>query len=119
MSYRRSDRVSALVLQELVEFLRRDLKEPDLGFVTLTGVDLTEDLRHAKVYVVVRGEEGEKKRAFEILTGAAGRMRKRLGRNLKIRYAPTLAFLEDSSFDNAERIQHLLDRIHEEEEENP
>ncbi|MFH1278658.1 MAG: 30S ribosome-binding factor RbfA [Candidatus Eisenbacteria bacterium] len=115
MAYRRSDRVSVLLLQEVVEFVRRDLKDPNLGFVTFTGVDLTDDLRHAKVYIVVRGGEEEKKRAFEILAAAAGRMRKRLGRNLKIRYAPTLTFLEDSSFDNAERIQRLLDRIHDEE----
>lgn len=116
MEYKRSDRVSALLLQELVDFVQKDLKNPELGFVTLTAIDLTDDLRHAKVYVVARGEDEERAKALEILNGAAGRMRKSLGKHLKLRFAPTLTFVGDESFDRADRIQRLLDRIHEEED---
>jgi ribosome-binding factor A len=117
MKYKRSERVSELVLRELAGMLEEGLKNPGIGFVTLTGVEMTDDLRHAKVFVVVHGTEEERERSLRALEKSVPRMRRELGRRLDLRYVPTLAFRVDTSFDQADRIRRLLDRIHEEDEE--
>ncbi len=118
MGYKRSERVSSLLLKELAEMVRVDLKNPGIGFVTLTAVDLTEDLRHAKVFVVARGTEEEKETTLKGLNDAVPYLRRDLGRKLDLRFVPTLTFCFDGSFENADRIHRLLNRIHDEEEES-
>lgn len=116
MKYKRSERVSALVLQELATIIEKGVRDPDIGFVTLTSVHVTDDLRTARVYVVPRGTDEERKRTMEALTGAVPRLRKELGHNLELKYVPTLQFYPDQSFEHAENIDRLIDQIHEEEQ---
>jgi len=118
MRYKRSDRVAALLREELASLIEHGLKDPEIGFVTVTGVDVTDDLRHAKIFVVSRGSDDESKRSLEALTGAVPVMRRHLGRTLDLKYVPTLAFYPDPTLDQADRIQQLLNRIHEEEDDS-
>jgi len=117
MKYKRSERVSALILRELADMVERGLRDPDIGFVTLTRVEVSDDLRIAKVYVVARGEEAEKKKTLQALERAVPHFRRELGSNLDLKYVPELRVFPDSSFDHADEVQRLLDRIHREEGE--
>jgi ribosome-binding factor A len=117
VKYKRSERVSALLLRELAGMVEQGLKSPDIGFVTLTGVDVTDDLRHAKVYVVAHGDDAVRERTLKALEWSVPRIRRELGRRLDLKFIPTLTFHVDRSFDHADRISRLLDRIHEEDRE--
>ena len=96
--------------------LERGRTKWEMGFVTLTAAEVTDDLRHAKIYVVAHGGEEEQKRALERLGSVSGQMRHDLGKVLDLKYIPTLDFVPDESFDRADRIHRLLDEIREEEE---
>ncbi|MBN1826722.1 MAG: 30S ribosome-binding factor RbfA [Candidatus Eisenbacteria bacterium] len=117
MKYKRSERVSALVLHELADIIERGLRDPDIGFVTLTRVVVSDDLRNAKVFVVTRGEDDVREKTLRGLERAVPHFRRELGSRLELRYVPQLRFYPDPSFDHAESIQRLLERIHREEEE--
>jgi len=79
-----------------------------VGFVTVTGVELTSDLRHAKVFVSVMGSESEKEATFQGLDSTASHLRSRVGRALRLRVAPEIQFREDDSVARAARIESLL-----------
>lgn len=111
MPRRRTERVAALLMRELATMIENGLKDPRIGFVTVTGVEISDDLRHARVFVVTRGSDEERARTIGALGDAAPHMRYRLGRLLDLRYVPTLCFEVDRSFDHAERIEKLLDEI--------
>ena len=114
MRYKRSDRVSALILRELAAMVERSRSKWGIGFVTLTAAEVTDDLRHAKIFTVAHGNDEERKHVLERLARAAGQMRHDLGKLLDLKYIPTLDFVEDPSFDRADRIHRLLDEIREE-----
>ncbi|MEO5588473.1 MAG: 30S ribosome-binding factor RbfA [Gemmatimonadaceae bacterium] len=108
-STRRADRVSEAVREEIATFLAESVKDPRVvGFVTVTGVDITPDLRHAKVFVSVMGSESEKEATFEGLASTASHLRSRVGRALRLRVAPEIQFKEDDSVARAARIESLL-----------
>lgn len=117
MKYKRSERVSALILRELAGMIERGLKDPEIGFVTVTRVDLSDDLRSAKVFVVARGGEEERKKTLRGLERAVPHFRHELGGRLDLKYVPELRVFPDPSFDHADRVQDLIDRIHREEGE--
>lgn len=79
-----------------------------MGFVTVTGVELTNDLRHAKVFVSVMGSDSEKEATFQGLDSTASHLRSRVGRALRLRVAPEIQFREDDSVARAARIESLL-----------
>jgi ribosome-binding factor A len=113
VGYKRTDRVGDQIRLEVADILRRRLKDPRLGFVTLTSVDLTPDLRQAWVYVTVL-EEGEKgTEAMATLSRAAGFIRGELARRVKLRYVPELTFVRDTSVDQVRRVMDLLDELQE------
>jgi ribosome-binding factor A len=90
-------------------FLGSSAKDPRIvGFVTVTGVELTNDLRHAKVFVSVMGSESEKQATFEGLASTASFLRSRVARALQLRVAPEFMFKEDDSVARAARIESLL-----------
>lgn len=89
--------------------LFRDLKDRRIGFVTITGVDMSPDLRHAKVFVSIMGNEGEKKASLEALNHAAGWIRHELGRRIRMKFLPEIVFRVDGSQEYGEHIDHLLD----------
>ena len=117
MKYKRSERVSALILRELADLIERGLKDPEIGFVTLTRVEVSDDLRVAKVFVVARGGDEEKQKTLRGLERAVPYFRHELGSHLDLKYVPELRVYPDTSFDHADEVQRLLDRIHREEEE--
>lgn len=93
-------------------FLAEGVKDPRVtGLVTVTGVDVTRDLRHARVHVSVMGTDAEKKETMEGLASVAGHLRGRLGRTLRLRMTPELEFRYDTSIAHAARIDSLLEQI--------
>jgi ribosome-binding factor A len=110
--HRRSDRVAAAIREEIATFLAADAKDPRIArLTTVTGCDVTRDLRHAKVYVSVMGTDAERAATFEGLASAAGHLRSRVGRALQLRLAPEITFLADESIARAARIETLLAQI--------
>jgi ribosome-binding factor A len=115
--HRRSDRVAEAIREEVATFLGEGVKDPRVvGLVTVTGVDVTRDLRSAKVYVSILGSDVERQATFEGLESLAGHLRSRLGRSLRLRVAPEIQFKEDQSVTRAARIETLLAQVREEEE---
>jgi ribosome-binding factor A len=109
---RRADRVAAAIRQEVATFLTEHARDPRItGLITVTGVDVTRDLRHAKVYVSVMGSDAERKSTFEALDSIAGHLRSVVGRALQLRLAPEIVFREDESIARAARIETLLARV--------
>ena len=117
---RRADRVAEAVREEIATFLAESVKDPRIvGFVTVTGVDITQDLRHAKVFVSVMGSDSEKEATFEGLASTASHLRSRVGRALRLRVAPEIQFREDDSVARAARIELLLAGIKTESPDTP
>jgi ribosome-binding factor A len=117
---RRADRVAEAVRAEVATFLTESAKDPRIvGFVTVTGVDITPDLRHARVFVSVLGTEEDKKATFEGLLSLAGHLRARLAKSLQLRVAPELQFKEDDTVARAARIESLLAEIKRKETPGP
>lgn len=113
---RRPDRVAEGIREEVATFLAEGVKDPRIvAFVTVTGVDVTRDLRHAKVFVSVMGTEEEKAATFEGLASVASHLRPRVGRALRLRLAPEISFHADESLARASRIETLLAQIKDEE----
>jgi ribosome-binding factor A len=115
---RRPDRVAEAIREEVARFLADGVKDPRVrGIVTVTGVDVTRDLRHAKVFVSVLGDDAAKGETFEGLAAVAGHLRGRLGRALRLRAAPEIEFRNDVSVAHAARIETLLEQIQRERDE--
>jgi ribosome-binding factor A len=110
--YKRSERLGELILAEISDLVVRNLKDPRLGFVTFSRVELSDDLRHAKVFVSILGSESEKARTLQGLASATGYIRRHLGRSLRLRYTPELTFLIDESMEYGAKIAQLLRQLH-------
>jgi ribosome-binding factor A len=110
--HRRADRVAAAIREEVATFLAEDAKDPRVSrLVTVTGVEVTRDLRHAKVFVSVMGSEAERAETFDALASIAVHLRGRIGRALRLRLAPEISFKPDESIAHATRIENLLSQI--------
>src|SRR5215208_3472529 len=106
---RRADRVAEAVRQEAAMFLREGAKDPRLvGLVTITAVDVTRDLRQARIFVSIMGTDAERAATFEALTSLAPHLRSRLAKSLRLRVAPEVSFKLDESVARAARIETLL-----------
>ncbi len=119
LGYKRTDRVGDQIRMEIADILGRRIKDPRLGFVTITAVDVTADLRQAWVYVTVLQEGEQGAEAMTTLARATGFIRGELGRRLKLRYVPELTFVRDTSVDRVQRVMTLLDELHHDEEPGP
>ena len=115
MSRKRVLRVTEAIKRELGFVLDREVEDPRIGMVTVTRVDLSEDLRHAKVYVSFLGGDEEKARGLRLLKKARGYLRSELAGRLDLRVVPELAFVIDESAENYLRIEKLIREIHEDE----
>src|SRR5688500_2319140 len=110
---RRPDRVAAAIREEVAMFLAEGVKDPRVvGLVTVTGVDVTRDLRHAKVYVSVLGSDSERAATLDGLDSVASHLRSHIGRTLRLRLAPEIEFKVDESIARAARIESLLAQVH-------
>ncbi len=111
MSSQRMQRVGDLLRQEISEIMRRRLKDPRLGFVTVTSVKVSSDLRYAKVYVSCPGTESELTDRVKILSGAAGFIRGELFKRITLKFIPELTFRADRSIEHAIRISKVLKEL--------
>jgi ribosome-binding factor A len=111
MQGKRLDRVNRLLKEEISCLLQHDLKDPGLGFVTVTGVEASKDLRTAKVYVSVLGTEEDWRASLAALERARRFMRNWLLPRLRMRTVPDLTFYPDRSMAHAARIQEVLESL--------
>ena len=112
MQGKRLDRVNQLIKEEVSMLLHRELKDPRLGFVTVTEVETAKDLRMAKVFVSVLGDDERWKASMTALTSARGFVRNWLRQHLDLRVTPEITFHPDRSMEHAARIQALLKSLH-------
>src|SRR5574341_1213232 len=104
-------RVAELIQAEIAELLLRHLKDPRLTMATISRVEVSPDLRHARVYVSRVGSEAEQRTAIEGFQHATGFIRGQLGKRLKLRYVPELDFQLDTAIAHGVRISSLLDEL--------
>jgi ribosome-binding factor A len=113
----RMRRVDEAMRAVLSDAIAKDLKDPRIGFVTVTGVKTSPDLRHARVYVSVLGDDAERAVSIDGLRSAHGFLQRRLADELTLKHTPSLTFEYDDSVDRGMRISRLLDE-HVAEEQN-
>jgi len=108
LSTQRTYRVGELIQQEISAIILRGLRDPRVGFVTITSVDVTSDLRYAKVYFTVMGEDSDASETQQGLDSAVPFLRRELGKRLKLRHVPELVFKYDTSISYGNHIESLL-----------
>lgn len=113
----RSNRVAEQMKKELGEIIARKLKDPRIGFVTVTDVEVTGDLQQATVFITVLGDDKKRRETLKGLTQAKGFMRTEIGQRIRLRKTPELMFELDKSFDYGNKIDNLLKQIKTEEVE--
>ncbi len=109
----RQDKVAVAIKREASIIIHDELKDPRLGFVTVTRVELSHDLRYAKIFFSVLGEEEDYRKTKEALDSALGYIRKLIAERINLRFAPEILFREDKSTEYSVRIQKVLDEIKE------
>lgn len=115
MAKKRVERLNSLLKEVISEVVMRDVRDPRMAqFVTITGVDITSDLHHAKVFISVIGTSDQKKQTIEALQSAAGFIAIQSSKKVVMRYFPSLTFKLDDSVEKHIRIETLLGKIHEE-----
>jgi ribosome-binding factor A len=107
----RARRLGEQIQRELTELLRRDVKDERIGNVTITAVDVTGDLRTARVYYLIFGKDGPDPKVQRGLESAAGFLRNALSKSLMIRFTPTLSFELDTSVEHGVRLTQLIDSV--------
>ncbi|KPK96327.1 hypothetical protein AMJ80_00615 [bacterium SM23_31] len=115
MQNKRKQRVAGLIKVNLSQIIQREIAGRLPGMATIMHVDLSDDLKYAKVNVSLYGSEKAKEKSFAILKRETKNLRKRLGQVLNLRQIPVLAFVEDSTLDHAFRIDEILAKIHQNE----
>ena len=107
----RVGRVSEQIKKELSQILQTELKDPRIGFITVTGVEVTNDLSQAKVFLSVLGTDQQKEETLKALAKGQGFIRSELGRRVRLRHTPELVFKFDTSIEYGSRIDQLLHKI--------
>jgi ribosome-binding factor A len=110
----RTDRLDSQIRAELMELLQREMKDPRVGFATVTRVETARDLGSARVWVSVLGTPEEQKAAVSALTDAAPWLRRQLGDRLRVRHVPQLVIRHDDSIEAGDRVLRLLRELEEE-----
>ncbi|MGH7827338.1 MAG: 30S ribosome-binding factor RbfA [Candidatus Binatia bacterium] len=111
MDYQRSDRVGDLLIELIADLLRREIRDPRLSAVTLAGAKVSKDLRHAHIYFTLLGGPNDREPATTGLKSATGFIRSKIGKQLKLRFVPTIEFVYDETEDEARRIDDLLRQV--------
>jgi ribosome-binding factor A len=107
----RAKRLGEQIQRELTELLRREVKDERIGNVTITAVNVSGDLRTARVYYLIFGKQGPDPKVQQGLTSAAGFLRNALSKSLMIRYTPTLTFELDTTIEHGVRLTQLIDSL--------
>lgn len=110
---KRSQRLSQLIQHEIAKLLVNDVKDPRVGFATVTEVRAAADLTQAKIFVSIYGDEAKRHETLQGLTRARGYLRRELAQRLKLRQMPELAFELDTTLDQADRLDSVFNAIHE------
>jgi len=111
VSARRNERLAEEIREDVARIIGGQLKDPRIGFVTVTRVELTPDLRTAHVHVGILGGGADRDKALAALRQAAGFVRRELGRRLHVRHTPEIAFHYDEGLDATERVAQLLEDV--------
>ncbi|WP_248926328.1 30S ribosome-binding factor RbfA [Paenibacillus hamazuiensis] len=107
----RVGRVGEQIKKEISQIIQAELKDPRIGFITVTGVEVTNDFSQAKVFLSVMGSDEQKEETLKALSRSSGFIRSELGKRIRLRKIPELLFKFDASIDYGSRIEQLLDRI--------
>lgn len=116
--FKRSEKVAEAIHEEISRMLIKGVKDPRIGFVTITGVKVTDDLHLATIFFTANGDEQAKKDTEAGLNSARGYMRREMGKALKMRYIPDIIFRNDESIEYGSKIESILKQIHETDETN-
>ena len=111
MSQLRVEKLQELIKQEISQMILQELKDPRIGFVTVTQVEVTGDLREAKVYVSIMGGDEQVKESWQGLQSSLGFIRREIGKRIRLRFTPEISFALDKSLDYSAHIQELLLKI--------
>ena len=111
MMNQRAQRVSEQLKKEVSSIIMDEIKDPRIGFVTVTSVEASNDLRHAKVYVSIYGDEIQKDESLEGLKKATGFVRREIGKRIKLRYTPEIEFKFDNSIEYGDKINKLISKM--------
>ncbi len=116
----RTDRLNSLLQEVIAEVIMREIRNPKISsLITIKKVEITKDLHYAKVYVSMLGSDLEKKATLKALKSAAGYISTRAAKKVVMRYFPSLTFHMDDTLEDEIRIQSLLEKIHEEQQNRP
>ena len=113
MTGHRSVRIADVIREVLAKLLLLEIRDPRVGFVTLTGVEMSPDLRHARVFVSMLGEESARRDGVRALNHAAPFFRRALAKEGRLRFTPSLRFVEDAAAERGMRVEAALREIHE------
>ncbi len=111
MAKHRACRLAESIKAEVSKIIREDIKDPRLGFVTVTDVEVADDLRYAKIFVSIMGKEEDIKSSLDVLVRAAGYIRSELGKSIRLRYVPEISFKYDQSIEHGAHISKLLKEV--------
>lgn len=107
----RVERVAEQIKKELSQLIQAELKDPRIGFITVTGVEVTGDLSQARVYLSVLGSEEQKEETLKAIARGKGFLRSELGKRIRFRHIPDLIFKFDSSIEYGSHIEALLEQL--------
>ena len=115
MTRLRPKRVAEAIRSEVANILTREMKDPRLGFATVTDVEVSGDLRHVKIFVSVMGDEAQVSETMAALESAQGFIRSEIGKRIRLRHTPEISFRHDTSIQHGARVFQLLQEIRKEE----
>ncbi len=120
MQYKRKDRVGDQIRKEVSQIVQKELKDPGIGFVTITDVELSDDLKNAKIFYSVLGDEKSKSDSSQALDRAVFFIQREIGKRMRLKYTPKMRFIFDNSLEKGARIEKRLEqiRLSQTEEEN-
>lgn len=111
---RRANRVAELIKREIGKILLTDFKKPEIGFVTVTDVDLTDDLKLARIYISVYGPPEKQKQSLQILQESVAFFRREIAQRIQLRFVPELRFDYDNTGERAVRVFEILEKLKQE-----
>ena len=115
MSNVRANRVGEQIKKELTDIIQRELKDPRIGFITVTAVEVTGDLQQATAFITVFGDDEQRGKSLQGLSKANGFIRSEIGKRIQLRKTPELSFKFDESIEQGNRIEELLRKLNQEE----
>lgn len=114
----RVEKIQELIKEQVSAIIMREVKDPRIGFVTVTDVDISSDLKNAKIYVSLLGSTKQMKDSWEGLNSSLGFIRRELAHRVRMKFIPEIKFYVDTSLEYSAHIQELLNKVHQEEEQN-